>query len=425
MLEQYFARPATIDRIQASWIAEPIRQYVAWLRDRGASPSLVKRGVPILLAFGEFSERRGATTLNELPEHLIPFVRARERSRRPFLRPRSSRRPGGSYAREVQHPIEQMLGRVLPGFQPSFRRQSLPMPFTASVPGFFPHLRHERGLREGTIAHYVHDLRRFERHLTKSRRSDLRRLSPKFLREFMEEASRRLSVDRVGSLCDSVRTFLRFLYREQILPRDLTRAIERPRRYRFAHVPRSIPWEQTERLLSGIDRRSKVGRRDFAILLLLVTYGLRARELAALTLDDIDWRATILRISQRKGGHSTQYRLTEAVGSALADYIQHVRSQTRDRHVFLGIPAPRAPLPHHAISQRASSWFKRAGIAVPRAGSHTLRHTVVQRLLDNGLSLKQIGDYVGHRSPDSTQVYTKIDLRHLREIASGYGEEAL
>ncbi len=425
MLEQYFARPATIDRIHASWIAEPIQQYVAWLRDRGCSPALVKTRVPILLSFGEFAGRRGATTWDELPNHILPFVRSRVRRRRPFLRPRSSRRPGGGYAAEVQHPIEQMLERSLPGFHGVSRRKSLPIPFATQAPGFFPHLRHERGLREATIAHYIHNLRRLERSLARRGRLDLRCLSPKLLREFMEAASRQLTVDRVGDLCDSVRTLLRFLYREQVLPRDLTRAIERPRRYRFAHVPRSIPWEQTERLLSGIDRRSKTGRRDFAILLLLITYGLRAREIAALTLDDIDWGAAVLRISQRKGGHSTQYRLTEAAGTALADYIQHVRSQTGDRHVFLGIPAPRAPLPHHAISQRASSWFKRAGIEVPRAGSHTLRHTVVQRLLDHGLSLKAIGDYVGHRSPDSTQVYTKVDLRHLREIASGYGEEAL
>jgi site-specific recombinase XerD len=77
------------------------------------------------------------------------------------------------------------------------------------------------------------------------------------------------------------------------------------------------------------------------------------------------------------------------------------------------------------VSQRTTYWLNRAGIAVPRAGSHTLRHTVVQRLLDQGFSLRQIGDYVGHRLPKSTQVYTKIDLGHLREIAAGYGEEAL
>jgi integrase/recombinase XerD len=175
------------------------------------------------------------------------------------------------------------------------------------------------GLREATIDHHVHYVRHLEHYLRATGHVDVRRLTPGLLREFIEEASRRLSTTSIAAICDSVRTFLRYLHREQILARDLSRAIERPRIYHAAQVPRSIPWEQTERLLRQIDRRGGAGRRDFAIVLILVTYGLRAREIAALRLDDIDWRAGILRIPERKGGHSTQYRLTPAVGDALAD----------------------------------------------------------------------------------------------------------
>lgn len=424
MLEQYFGRPSTVDRVRASWIAAPVEQYVAWMRERGYAACMVRNRVPILVAFGEFAAREGARTWEELPDHVAAFVRLRERIRRPLLRPRAPHH-GGSYVEELRRPIEQMLQCILPGYQSAVARPALPAPFAAQAPGFFAHLRQERGLREATIVHYLHHLRRLERHLGRAGRPDLRRLSPKRLREFLEDASRDLAPHRLGGLCDCVRVFLRYLYREQILPRDLTDAIERPRQYRFAHVPRSIPWEATERLLGGVDRRSGVGRRDFALLLLLVTYGLRAREIAALTLDDVDWRGALLRISQRKGGHSSQYRLTPAVGDALVEYIERARPQTAERRLFLGVSAPRRALSHHAISQRVAHWLKKADIDVPRAGSHTLRHTVVQRLLDHGVPLQQIGDYVGHRSPDSTQVYTKIDLRHLREIATGYGEEVL
>ena len=201
--------------------------------------------------------------------------------------------------------------------------------------------------------------------------------------------------------------------------------MEHPRPYRLAKVPRSIPWEDTRRLLEQIDRRSAVGRRDFALLLLLVTYGLRAKEVSSLTLDDVDWRSQTIRISARKGGHSTHYRLTAAVGEALAEYIEHVRPHVGDRHIFFRLQAPVRPLRPHVVSHRASHWLKQAGISVPRAGSHTLRHTFVQHLLDHGLSLQRIGDYVGHRSPDSTQIYAKADIRHLREIALCYGEEVL
>ena len=422
MLEKYFARPSTLDRIQASWLAEPIERYVRWLESRGSSPTLVRCRVPILVAFGDFAASRGATTCQELPAHVSSFIREREQSRLPRLRPRTGR---GSYGDEHRRAIEQMLQCVLPDFQGSFQRKKLPMPFAAQVPGFFPYLRDERGLRETTLVHYIQDLRIFERYLARSGRPNVRRLNPKVLRGLIEEASRTMAVSRVGGICDAVRVFVRFLYREGLLSRDLTRAIERPRRYHMATVPRSIPWEQTQRLLSQVDRRSPAGRRDFAILLLLVTYGLRAREIAALTLDNIDWRTATLRIPERKGAHSTQYRLTEAVGEALADYIEHVRPQRDERSLFYNVSAPLTPVTHHQVSARTTHWLKRAGIEVPRAGSHTLRHTVVQRLLDHGVSLKQIGDYVGHRSPDSTQIYTKIDLRHLREIASGYGEDVL
>jgi site-specific recombinase XerD len=425
MLEQYFVRPETIDRIRASWIAEPIERYVVWMHERGYAATCVQSRVPVLVKFGEFAAQRGVRTWEELPQHVVPFVRSWERSRRSCLRPRSSSARGGGYRWEIQHPVEQMLQRVLPGFEGSFPHRRLPVPFVDQVPEFVPYLRSERGLREATIDHHVHYVRHLEHYLRATGRVDVRRLTPSLLREFIEEASRRLSTASIAGICDSVRTFLRYLHREQILARDLSRAIERPRIYHAAQVPRSIPWEQTERLLRQIDRRGGVGRRDFAIVLLLVTYGLRAREIAALRLDDIDWRSGILRIPERKGGHSTHYRLTPAVGDALADYIEHVRPRTQARQVFFGVFAPYRPLRHYSVSQRTSYWLKRAGIAVPRAGSHTLRHTVVQRLLDQGFSLKQIGDYVGHRSPDSTQTYAKIDLGHLREIATGYGEEAL
>lgn len=156
-----------------------------------------------------------------------------------------------------------------------------------------------------------------------------------------------------------------------------------------------------------------------------MTYGLRAREVASLTLEDVDWRTGIIRLSERKGGHSAHYRLTAAAGDALLDYLKHGRPEVEDRHIFFNVCAPLRPVQPHVISSRVAYWLKRAGISVPRAGAHTLRHTVVQHLLDHDFSLQEIGAYVGHRSPNSTQIYAKVDLRHLREIAHGYGEEAL
>ncbi len=421
MLEHYFALPRTIDRIRASWIAEPIERYVTRLRDRGYATSTVKDRVPMLIRFGEFAADRGARTWKDLPKCVAPFIAFwHQRHRARFRTP-----PSQQHHRYVQARIEEMIQCVVPEFERPPRRRQLPVPFAAQAPGFFPYLRTERGLSEHTVRHYLHYLRRFERHLADGGCPSLRGLSPKLLRDFIERTASSLSQVSVASACDKVRVFLRYLYREQILDRDLSPAVERPRFYRLDRVPRSIPWSETRGLLAQIDRRSVMGRRDFATVLLLVTYGLRAHEVASLRLEDIDWRACILRIPERKGGHSTHYRLTAAAGEALIDYIEHGRPDVEDRHIFFNTFAPVRPLQPHMISQRVSALLKQAGLSVPRPGAHTLRHTVVQHLLDHDFSLQHIGDYVGHRCPDSTQIYTKVDLRHLREIALGYGEEVL
>lgn len=422
MLEPYFVRPQTIDRIRSSWIGEPIERYVAWMREGGFAARTIRTRVPMLVQFGEFAAGRGARTWEELPECVAPFVVFWPQ--RPGAPPRSV-----TWKRtdrwQIQKPVEEMLQCVLPGFERPPQRPRLPVPFLAQAPGFFAYLRSERGLREPSVRHYLHFLRRFERFLTAIGRPDLRSLDPKLLREFIEGLANHLSLVSVGTACGCVRELLRYLFREQVLDRDLSPAVERPRRYRLDRVPRSIPWPETGRLLAQIDRRGAVGRRDFAMLLLLVTYGLRAHEVACLTLDDVDWHSGILRISGRKGGHSTHYRLTAAAGEALLDYLEHARPSVDDRHLFFKMIAPLRPVEPHVVSGRVAYWLRRAGISVPRPGAHTLRHTVAQHLLDHEVPLQQIGDYLGHRSANATQIYAKVDLVHLREIALGYGEEVL
>jgi integrase len=178
-------------------------------------------------------------------------------------------------------------------------------------------------------------------------------------------------------------------------------------------------------MLEAVDRRSACGKRDYAILLLLVTYGLRGREVAGLTLDDLDWPQDRLRVPERKAGHSTAYPLSPVVGEGIVDYLKHGRPPTKDRALFIRALAPYQPCGAACISNRASYYLAKAGIAVPRPGSHTLRHSCVQRLVDAKFSLKTIGDYVGHASPNSTRIYAKVDVESLRELALGQGEAVL
>jgi len=219
--------------------------------------------------------------------------------------------------------------------------------------------------------------------------------------------------------------FLRYAYREGVIGSDLSKTVEWPQVYRLSTIPRSISWTEVGRVLAGIDRRTACGKRDYAMLLLLVTYGLRGRDVAALTLDDIDWKRERLAVPERKAGHSTAFPLSKTVGEAILDYLQHGRPKTTDRHVFFRSAAPVGPIGSAAVSASAARCLLRAGVQVPRPGSHTLRHTLVQRLVDFDFGLKEIGDFVGHRSPASTQIYGKVAIEALRQVALGDAEEVL
>jgi integrase/recombinase XerD len=152
---------------------------------------------------------------------------------------------------------------------------------------------------------------------------------------------------------------------------------------------------------------------------------LRAREVAALTLDDIDWKRERLAVPERKAGHSTAFPLSTVVGEALVEYLRNGRPETDDRHVFFRAAAPRQPIGAAAVSSIARARIVAAGIDVPRPGSHTLRHSAVQRLVDADVDLKTIGDFIGHRSTRSTEVYAKVAVEALREVAMGDGEMVL
>jgi site-specific recombinase XerD len=302
----------------------------------------------------------------------------------------------------------------------------MPDPFSVSVPDFFfSYLRQERGLQPSTINHYRHFLRLFEHYLERIELTELHALSIPVISGFITECSVRLGKESLRYAVGVLRVFCGYLYREQVITEKLARSIEAPKRYRLANVPRSISWADVRHLLASVDRRSAVGKRDYALLLLLVTYGLRAREVAALTLDSIDWKRERLLVPERKAGHTTAYPLSPVVGEAIIDYVKNGRPASQMRALFFRAMAPYRPLAWYAISQRAAHYLRRSGFQVSRAGSHTLRHTCVQRLIDAEFPLKTIGDYVGHRSPEATEVYTKVAIETLREVALGDGESVL
>jgi len=419
VLNRYFIRPTTVDRIRSSWIGEGIEQYVGWLAEHNYAARNVFFRVPVLVHFGEFARKSGATSFVELPAHIEPFIADWLSHRKQGY----SEHDCGIAAREVRNPICQLLTLIVPQYKRDLGCKT--DPFSDVAPGFFEFLRRERGLRETTLVQYRFYLQQLQVYLQALGQPLVPELPPAVISAFITKSGEKVDKRSVQSLCSILKVFFRYLHRVDLAVRDLGKAIESPRRYSLSSLPRSITWNEVEEMLLKVDRRSAVGKRDYSILLLLVTYGLRARAIAALTLDDIDWKHDRIDIRGRKAGHSTAYPLDPAVGESILDYLKEGRPKTSGRALFIGAYAPYVPLSYVAASYVAKRYLCKAGIKVSRPGSHTLRHTCVQRLVDSGFSLKTIGDFVGHRTPDATRIYAKVNIAALRLVALGDGEDVL
>jgi integrase len=160
-----------------------------------------------------------------------------------------------------------------------------------------------------------------------------------------------------------------------------------------------------------------MGLRDYAIFFLIATYGLRACDILALTLDDFRWRQGELHITQRKTGYPLVLPLTDAAGEAVLHYLRDGRPQSSCRHLFLRVRAPMGPLKSTAINDAFEACYQRSGLRRPHTGVHCLRHSYALHLLRLGVSLKTIGDVLGHQSTESTCVYLRLDVEDLRQVA--------
>jgi integrase/recombinase XerD len=420
MLEHYFTRPSTVDRLRSLWLGPSLSRYAEWLSDRQISRASALFKIQTLVLFDRFLTDRHVRTLEELPAQIEPFVKKWRRTR--------GRRPHSVvYGRQLRtgplSAIEELLRLVLPDFVGTVRRQ--PWPLKDLAPGFRQHLSDERGLRRDTLQGYEHHMRVFERFLRSAAITDLSTLTPKIVNRFLIDSTAGLQPCGRQARAGALRVLLRYLRRQGIIATDLSRAVPRGRTYKQAAIPRAIPWSDVERVLASVDRRSACGKRDYAVLMLFATYGLRAQEVAALELSAIDWPQSKFHVLGRKAGNSTTYPLAASVGEAIIDYLRNARPQCADRHLFISLTAPFRGVGHWAMSTRASVYLRRAGIKVRRPGSHTFRHSCVQRLVEADMPFKQIGDYVGHRSDAATQVYAKVAIHKLRALTTGDAEDVL
>jgi len=214
----------------------------------------------------------------------------------------------------------------------------------------------------------------------------------------------------------SVRQFLRFLYVSGRLRFNLADAIEAPQRRR-SELPRTLPWPEIRKILDRVDRKTPLGRRDYAVLLLMSMYGLGAAEVIALTLDQLDWVGHTFTIVRPKTGAVVRLPLLPAAAQAVAAYLRHGRpGNARTRAVFIRRGFPHVAFTSSVIRYMVSKYARQAGVRFSILGAHVFRHSFASRQVDQQAPVRVLSDILGHRDPDSTSTYTRVAVERLRGV---------
>jgi site-specific recombinase XerD len=300
------------------------------------------------------------------------------------------------------------------------KREQTPSAQQRLIKNYERYLLEERGLTQATAVNNVGFANRFLSALPvrlRTPRLIFSQLRAGHVTDFVRRQSPKLSPGRAQLLVTALRSFLRFLLHQGKIRTHLALCVPTVARWSFSTLPKFLPAGSVERVIARNNRQSPIGRRDYAILLLLARLGLRACEVVALNLDDIDWKNARITI-RAKGGRCNQLPLPADVGKALALYLRHGRPHCGCRRVFLRNRAPLTGFSgSQAISTLVSNALNRAGVESARKGAHLFRHSLATSMIRHGASLDEIGDLLCHRNPNTTAIYAKVDLPALRPLA--------
>jgi site-specific recombinase XerD len=283
---------------------------------------------------------------------------------------------------------------------------------------FSHYLREERGLAPKSVVHHLPFIRLFLREVCPGGASDLCRISQADVTRYIERHARDQSAASGKSMCWALRSFLRYLHHKGLNPRPLAGCVPSIRRWKLAGLPTYLSAVQVQTVLGNCDRATALGRRDYAILMMLARLGLRAGEVATLTLDDIDWRSGEMLI-RAKGRQRARTPMPPDVGAAVVAYLHDGRPKSSCRRLFLRIPAPHIGFASGcAITMIAKAALDRADIrGYAHQGAHLFRHSLATELLRSGATLSQIGQLLRHASHDTTRIYAKVDIEALRPLS--------
>lgn len=294
-----------------------------------------------------------------------------------------------------------------------------PTEHEAIFQAFSDYLEKERGLVRTSVVRHWPVVRRFLVELCPSgAAADLSKLDQEDIIRYIERHASDWSPCSGRAMCGALRAFLRYLYFKGVIPTALADCVPSIRRWKFASLPTYMSAQQVQSVLDSCDRTTAIGRRDYAVLMILARLGLRASEVAVLSLDDIDWRCGEM-LLHTKGRRRSMMPILPDVGGAIVAYLRDGRPHSNCRRLFLRMLAPHVGFASGcAITMIAKQALDRAGMhGYAHRGAHLFRHSLATNLLRSGATLSEIGQLLGHESMDSTRIYAKVDIDALRQLS--------
>lgn len=416
MFENLFERSHTIEKYRSAPLYEDRLRYLVHVADGGAAPRTLYGIAYFQLNLVRLLDLREGERVT-LPR--LAAVADAQFDRKGYSGGRGTRSRASSEF--LGHALRwlRFLDRVE---EPAVSRH----PYAAEIEAFTVWMRDERGLSEGTIrsrgqaaADFLNRLAVRNVPLTAAEMADV----DEFLAAKMACGS--CKRETINNYARYLRTFLSFGEDRGFCRSGLAEGVIPSRIYKDDKIPTGLSRGEIRRLLASTEGERPSDKRDRAILMLLIGYGLRAGEVCGLQLDDLDWEQETIRVRRSKLGRTDLYPLSRGVGQAILRYLVDVRPQWPERSLFLTLLAPIRPLRTSALSEIVGRRLDRLGLEVRHRGAHVLRHAAAQHLLDHGLPMKTVGDYLGHRRVASTSVYAKVHLEALREVVADFDLEGL
>jgi site-specific recombinase XerD len=398
MLEEVFVVPAATERLRSCLFGAHLDGFYSSLRALGYPRPTIRAKLCSIARLGDWmtKKRLGVIDLDE--HHIDDFLVVERRCGRVTL----------------LHLLAHLRNAGVVPMPPPVRDDSFG---TAVLARYDEHLRSERGLATSTITRYRGFVREFVAERLDGPTAQASTLRADEVRAFLLKRVPRMPPKCAQLMAAALRSFLRFLFVRGETRGDLALAIPMVRQERLVSVPRHLPAEDVERLLAACDLSSMTGRRDYALLLLLARLGLRAGEIMALQLGDVRWREGEI-VVRGKGQVHDRLPLLPDVGEALAIYIQKDRPAGPSRHVFICRKAPHRGFSHpSSVTTIVMRALGRAGLTPPTRGAHLLRHSLATTMVRRGASFAEIGQVLRHRSPNTTEIYAKVDLAALADVA--------